>query len=164
MSLYHLNVTIHLLAALLWLGGTFFLGVVGAPVLRKVEPPALRAALFRDIGQRFRGIGWASIGVLLVTGVGNLWFRGLLRWDLFTEAHFWATPYGTALGWKLVAVGTMLVVSFIHDFILGPAASRARAGTPEANRLRRWAALLARGNAFVGVVVVIVAVRLARGG
>lgn len=164
MSLYHLNVTLHILAALLWLGGMFFLGVVGAPVLRRVEPPALRAALFRDLGLRFRGVGWFAIGVLLLTGVGNLWFRGLLHWDTLTAADFWATPYGHALGWKLAAVTTMIVISAVHDFILGPAASAARAGTPEALRWRRWAALLARVNAFVGLIVVIAAVRLARGG
>ena len=41
-GLYWLSVTVHVLAAMLWLGGTFFLAAVGAPVLRKVEPPALR--------------------------------------------------------------------------------------------------------------------------
>jgi len=164
MSLYHLNVTVHVLAALLWLGGMFFLGVVGAPVLRRVEPPALRAALFKDLGLRFRGVGWIAIAVLLVTGVGNLWFRGLLSWAVLGSAQFWATSYGHVLAWKLVAVAAMLVISALHDFVLGPAASAARAGTPEALRWRRWAALLARVNALVGLVVVIAAVRLARGG
>ena len=164
MSLYHLNVTVHVLAALLWLGGMFFLGVVGAPVLRRVEPPALRAALFKDLGLRFRGVGWIAIAVLLVTGVGNLWFRGLLSWAVLGSARFWATSYGHVLAWKLVAVAAMLVISALHDFVLGPAASAARAGTPEALRWRRWAALLARVNALVGLVVVIAAVRLARGG
>jgi len=45
MSLYHLNVTLHVLAGMLWLGGMFFLGVVGAPVLRRIEPPAWLARL-----------------------------------------------------------------------------------------------------------------------
>ena len=36
--LYYINVSAHLLAALLWLGGMFFLAVVGAPVLRHIEP------------------------------------------------------------------------------------------------------------------------------
>lgn len=164
MSLYYLNVTLHVLAALFWLGGMFFLGLVGAPVLRRVEPAELRAALFRDLGLRFRGAGWFAIGVLLVTGFGNLWFRGFLRWDLLTSAQFWATPYGHTLGWKVAAVTAMVVISAVHDFILGPAASAARAGTPEALRWRRWAALLARVNALVGLIVVLAAVRLARGG
>ncbi len=164
MSLYHLNVTLHVLAALFWLGGMFFLGVVGAPVLRQVEPPALRVALFRDLGLRFRGMGWLAIGILIATGLGNIWSRGLLRWELLSSAQFWATPFGRVLAWKLVAVTIMVVVSAVHDFVLGPAASAARPGTPSAESWRRWAALLARLNAFVGLLVVLLAVRLARGG
>ena len=67
--LYYLNVTIHVLAAFLWLGGMFFLAVVGAPALRAVEPPQLRQQLFNALGTRFRYAGWVAIGVLLVTGV-----------------------------------------------------------------------------------------------
>ena len=164
MSLYHLNVTLHLLAALLWLGGMFFLAVVGAPVLRTVEPPALRAELFRRIGAGFRTAGWAAIAVLLVTGVLNLWFRGFLRWEVLASGAFWSTRWGMALAWKLAAVALMLAFQAIHDFVHGPAASRVTPGTPEAARMRRRAALLARANAVLGLVVVAAAVRLARGG
>jgi copper resistance protein D len=162
-SFYYLNVTIHLLAALLWLGGMFFLAAVGAPVLRQVEPPELRAALFRKLGEQFRTVGWVSIGVLLVTGTLNLYFRGMLSGPLLGSAQFWATPYGTALAWKLGAVAAMLVVQAIHDFVTGPAASRLAPGSPEMRKARKRAALLARLSAILGVIVVIAAVRLARG-
>ena len=95
-SFYYLNVTVHVLAALLWLGGMFFLGLVGAPVLRQIEPPALRVKLFRLLGQRFRTIGWSAIAGLValvwslgagtvifdaiyLTGPGVNWFRGQER-------------------------------------------------------------------------------------
>ena len=163
-SWYYLNVTVHLLAALLWLGGMFFLAVVGAPVLRNLEPPRLRARLFRELGVRFRGVGWLSIGVLLVTGVGNLHFRRLLSWDFLGDPAFWGSPYGVALSWKLGAVTVMLAVQAVHDFVLGPRASRAPSGSEEALRARRGAAWLARVNAVVGLILVLAAVRLARGG
>lgn len=162
--MYYLNVTIHVLAALFWLGGLFFLAAVGAPVLRAVEPPALRAELFRRLGERARVAGWLAIVTLLVTGVLNLRFRGVLSWATLGSAAFWATPFGTALAWKLGAVGAMLVVQSVHDFVVGPRASRLRPGTPEALRNRRRAALLARASALIGLVIVIAAVRLARGG
>lgn len=163
MTLYHLNVTIHVLAALLWLGGMLFLAVVGAPVLRKVESPELRARLFNQLGRAYRNAGWAAIAVLVVTGVFNLSFRGVLRRDVLGSAAFWASPWGTALAWKLGLVAAMIIVSAVHDFILGPAAFRAR-GTTTAARLRSYSAWLARLNAVLGVVLVYVAVRLARGG
>lgn len=164
MSLYYLNVTVHVLAALLWLGGMFFLAAVGAPVLRKVEPPALRAQLFAALGAQFRRVGWGAIGVLVLTGVVNLHYRGLLRAEVWASAAFWGSGLGRALAWKLASVTLMIVVSGIHDFVSGPAAARLRAGSPEALRARRQASLLARVNALVGVVLVVAAVRLARGG
>lgn len=149
---------------MLWLGGMLFLAAVGAPVLRAVEPPALRQRLFRELGMRFRTIGWVAIALLVVTGVANLHYRGWLRWDgVLGEAAFWSTGTGHALAWKLVAVATMVAVSAMHDFVIGPAASRVAVGSAEALRLRRRAALLARFNAVIGVVVVVAAVRLARG-
>ena len=162
-GLYYANVTVHVLAALLWLGGMFFLGVVGAPVLRKVEPPALRAELFRLLGERFRAVGWGAIAVLILTGLLNLHYRGLLDATLF-EASFWGSAYGRALAWKLSSVAAMIGVSVLHDFVFGPAAGRATPGTSEATLARRRAAWLARVNALLGVVVVVAAVRLARGG
>jgi uncharacterized membrane protein len=164
-GLYLANVTVHVLAAMLWLGGMLFLGVVGAPVLRAVEPPALRQQLFQLLGLRFRTVGWWAIAVLVATGIVNLFYRGWLHWDgVLGSASFWRTAVGHALAGKLVAVAMMLGVSAVHDFVLGPLAGTAAPGSPRALTLRRRAALLARANALLGVLVVVAAVRLARGG
>jgi uncharacterized membrane protein len=163
--LYYLNVTIHVLAAMLWLGGMFFLGVVGAPVLRAIEPAPVRQRLFQELGLKFRRVGWIAIGILVVTGVLNLYFRGWLRWDgVLGSAGFWLTSLGHALAAKLAAVVLMVTVSAVHDFIYGPRAGRAVPGSPAAIALRKRAALLARWNAAIGILLVAAAVRLARGG
>lgn len=162
-SVLLLSVTIHVLAALFWLGGMLFLGVVGAPVLRGVEPASLRAELFDRLGRRFRAAGWVAIGILVGTGVLNLHLRGLLQGDVLGDPQFWAGRFGSALAWKLGAVVVMLVLAAVHDFALGPRASQMAAGTPEGDRVRRRAAWVARVNALVGVVLVVAAVRLARG-
>jgi len=161
---YYTAVTLHVFAAIVWLGGMFFLALVGAPVLRRIESPALRQELFTKLGVQARRIGWWAIAVLVVTGTIVLHERGLLRWDVLGRGAFWGTPLGSALAWKLGSVVAMLAVSGIHDFVVGPAAGRVVAGTPDALALRRRAALLARGSAFIGIIIVIAAVRLARGG
>ena len=164
-ALYFVNVTIHVLAAMLWLGGMFFLGAVGAPVLRAIEPPQLRQRLFQQLGARFRVVGWWAIGVLLVTGVINLSFRGWLHWDgVLGSAAFWRTRAGLALAAKLSIVLVMIATSAVHDFVHGPRAGRVAPGSPDAIAFRRRAALLARVNAILGVLLVIAAVRLARPG
>lgn len=161
---YYVNVTVHVLAAMFWLGGMLFLGLVGAPVVRGVEPPELRQRLFHQLGLRFRRVGWWAIAALLVTGLINVRYRGWLHWSGVLGADaFWRTMPGHALAIKLAAVAAMLIVSAVHDFAIGPRAGRAVAGSPRAIVLRRRAALLARINALLGVVVVVAAVRLARG-
>lgn len=162
MPWYFINVTLHVFAAILWLGGMFFFALVGAPVLRRVDDLALRRDLFRALGEQFRRVGWAALGVLLVTGTLNLWFRGMLTWEVLGSDVFWSGRYGTALAWKLGAVAAMLVIQGVHDFRVGPASSSAYAASTTAAVLRRRAAWLARLSAVAGVVIVVAAVRLAR--
>lgn len=161
-TLYYLNVTIHVLAAMLWLGGVFFLALVGAPALREVQPAELRARLFRRIGERFRPIGWIAIGTLLVTGTLNLAFRGMLSSAVLSSSAFWSSGFGHALAWKLAAVAVMVGISALHDFVFGPAASRMGPASDGALHARRRASRLARIAALAGLVAVLAAVRLAR--
>ena len=161
---YYVNVTIHVLAAMVWLGGMFFVAVVGAPMLRAIEVPAVRQQVFQQLGIRFRAVGWWSIGILVVTGIVNLHYRGWLHWDgVFASRAFWTSAVGYSLAIKLGAVTAMIIVSAIHDFWIGPMAGRATPGSPQAIAIRHWAAMLARVNALLGLIVVIVAVQLARG-
>jgi CubicO group peptidase (beta-lactamase class C family) len=162
--LYYINVSAHLLAALLWLGGMFFLAIVGAPVLRQVQPATLRRDLFSRLGEQFRLVGWVAIGVVLLTGLGNLYFRGIFAAGLLGSSVFWASSYGKALAVKLAAVLFMLVVQAFHDFDHGPRSGRLDPAAEEGRRARRTKAWLVLLNAIAGLVVVLAGVRLARGG
>ena len=60
---------LHLLAAMVWIGGLAFISMVLAPTLRD---PALRSQavpLLRSAGRKFMRIGYASLAVLTVNGV-----------------------------------------------------------------------------------------------
>ena len=155
---YLVTVTMHVLAAVIWLGGAFFFALVGAPVLRQVEPPEARRALFDALGRRFRVVGWTAVAVLLASGLLLLHLRGWL--DPALDGSLWWTPAGRLLGWKLAAVAGMIVATAVHDFLLGPRAARGGAGA-EVHRLRsaRWA----RAGALLGLLALLAAVRLARG-
>jgi copper resistance protein D len=158
---YVTTLWLHVLAAIIWLGGMIFFATV-APVLRRIEDDAARARLFEGLGRRFRVVGWACIAVLLLTGLEQLRVRGWLSAELWGQTGFLGTALGTRLAWKLGLVAVMLGVQGAHDFWLGPRAGRATPGTPEARALRSRAAWLARVNALLGVALVYSAVRLGR--
>jgi uncharacterized membrane protein len=145
-----------------WLGGMFFLAIVGAPALRGLEPE-LRRRLFKEIGERFRSTSWVVIGILVVTGTLNLHFRGLLGPALRGGSDFWLGPAGMMLTWKLALVCAMLAIASLHDFWLGPRSGKLTPGSEEHERIRRTVVWLGRVNALLGVLLVYVATRLVRG-
>jgi uncharacterized membrane protein len=59
---------LHILAALVWVGGMFFAYVCLRPSVPGIEPPPERLKLWRRVFQRFFPWVWASIVVLLATG------------------------------------------------------------------------------------------------
>lgn len=161
-GLYLTSVTLHLLAAVYWLGGMWFLALVAAPVMRRDLSEEQRGRLFQGIGRRFRLHGMLAFAVLLVTGLSNLYLRGWLRPEVLGAAGFWATPLGHALAGKLGLVLVMFLLTGAHDSLLGALAADA---SPERNERRRRAAVwMARLNAVLGLVIVYFAVRLVRGG
>lgn len=161
---YVLSVWVHILAAVTWIGGMFFLVLVVVPWLRGGDR-AQAATLLRDTGIRFRKVGWVSFAVLAVTGGFNLWFRGVRLGDL-VRAEWLAEPFGRALAYKLAAFVLILCISVVHDFVIGPRAATEVARDPSsarAQRLRRLASLLGRLNVLLALIVVGLAVVLVRG-
>src|SRR5262245_40117933 len=122
-----------------------FLALVLVPVTRRIEDRALRAQLFHEVGLRFRTVGWIALGVLVATGVGNLWlYPRLLDAPRFQ--------------WKLSLVVLALALAAVHDFDLGPRAGAAGADPS----LRVRASWLARINVIVVLVVVLLGLSLLR--
>lgn len=158
-ALYPYLVVLHVLAAFVWVGGVFFIGAVAMPVTSSMGR-AGREAL-RATARRFRPIGWAALAVLVSTGCVFL-YRWGATWETLADLSFFAAPHARLLGYKLVFVGIMLVISFVHDFIIGPRASRATPDSDEARRLRRMAAILGALTGGLVLAIVILAVFVAR--
>jgi uncharacterized membrane protein len=66
-----LGLTLHILGAVIWVGGMFLAYVVLRPVTGTLEPP-VRLALWRGVLARFFPWVWASIVALLASGYGML--------------------------------------------------------------------------------------------
>lgn len=163
-TLYLFSVWLHIVAATTWLGGMIFLVLVVVPALRRGDP-ATTAALMRDSGRRFRVVGWSSFLLLACTGTANLWFRGVRLGNLF-DPTWCATSFGRILWAKLLVFALVLLLSAVHDFVLGPRASQALSRMPqgrEAEQLRRAARILGRVTALLALVLFALAVMLVRG-
>jgi len=136
---------LHVLAAITWIGGMLFIALVLVPVTRRLDDTALRARLVRAVGLRFRAVGWIALGVLVATGLANLWLHPSLL-------------NSPRLHWKLGLVGLTLILSAWHDFVLGP-----RAGAPGADPgARGRASWVARANVLVVLAIVWLGLSLLR--
>jgi uncharacterized membrane protein len=66
-----LGLTLHILGAVIWVGGMFLAYVVLRPFAASLEPAA-RLALWRGVFEKFFPWVWASIVALLASGYGML--------------------------------------------------------------------------------------------
>src|SRR5699024_592184 len=64
-----LAIALHLLAAVVWVGGMFFAYMALRPVVGSLLEPSLRLPLWAQVFGRFFPWVWAAIVVLLVTGL-----------------------------------------------------------------------------------------------
>ncbi|HSS31607.1 MAG TPA: CopD family protein [Nitrospiraceae bacterium] len=154
-----LLVWFHLLAAIAWIGGMLFLSVVLVPVLRCEPFASQKAVLFRAIAGRFRAVVWGAIAVLLFTGPLLLHQRGIP----ITDPSAWPTVLVAMLG--LVAL--LLLLTLLHDFILGPRVLQiAQIHTDSRTRFEHslvlWSPWVARFSFILALAVLFTAVVLVR--
>jgi copper resistance protein D len=143
-------VTVHLLAAIVWVGGTVALVFVAVPPVQRLQGPE-RAALLRELGRRWRPIGWSALGIAVVTGV-----------VLAQRAHaFDGAPrdFDWVLAAKGLLVGLVVAGSYLHDYVLGPGLARQiREAQPQS--LRRVLTTIGRANLLLTVAIPILGVLL----
>ncbi len=158
-NMYSTFVALHILAAVTWVGGMIFLSLVLAPLVRGRKAAPEFMALFRSAALRFRLLVWVAIAILLTTGPMLLAHRGIS----ITQPSSWPALVTV----KLMLVGLLLVLTLLHDLVLGPRVSRASA-IPESQRTTgeqvvfktaRW---LPRLSLFVALAVLWAATSLAR--
>jgi putative copper export protein len=131
---------LHVLAAAVWVGGTVALVFVAVPVVARLEGEA-RSRSMRELGGRWRPIGYGALLVLGVTGVplaANDWDTGPgFRWTLLA---------------KVVCAAALAGLAALHDFGLGPRLAReVRAGLGQRSR----PLLVAVGRAAFAFTIVV---------
>ncbi len=157
--MYSTLVILHILAAVSWVGGMIFLSLVLAPLVRSRKAVPEFMALFRSAALRFRPIVWVAMAILVMTGPMLLSHRGV------SVMH--PSSWAGIVTVKLTLVALLLVLTLLHDLVLGPQVSRLSA-IPESQRTAgeqvvfktaRW---LPRLSLLIALAVVMTASMLAR--
>jgi hypothetical protein len=134
---------VHLLAAVVWAGGTVSLVFVAVPPVQRLQG-AERARVLREFGRRWRPIGWGALGVAIATGIALAWRDGVF--DTAPARVDWLLTIKGAL------VGLVVAGSYLHDFVLGPGLARqVRAGEPQT--LRPLLTAIGRANLAITVTL-----------
>ena len=134
---------VHLLAAIVWAGGTVALVFVAVPPVQRLEGEE-RARVLRELGRRWRPIGWSALGVAIASGA-----------ILAARAHAFdttSTRFDWVLAIKGALIGLVIAGSYLHDNVLGPGLAREiREGRPQT--LRPLLTAIGRGNLLLTVAI-----------
>lgn len=141
---------LHLMGAILWIGGMLFAGWMLTPAERGAVPPEVRAAIFNKVGKRFYIIAWSALLVSIATGIYKVFaLRGV--------PGLFQSSFGAILIIKLSLAAVMITLSFLHDFIWRPrlAARSGHAASGEHRGLDFWVPLWRHVNAAAAVLIVL---------
>ena len=99
----------HLVAASIWVGGSIFIGIVLAPMLKTLSDSVEgRLYIMIRVGRKFNKIAVPSLIVLIVTGIYNS--SNLLK----NPSLILSTSYGQILVIKVILVVILLITFAIH--------------------------------------------------
>ncbi len=143
-----LAISLHLLAAVVWVGGMFFAYMALRPVAANLLEPPLRLALWAQVFKRFFPWVWMAVIVLLGTGFWMVFavFGGMTQAGM--HVHL------------MIALGVVMVLLFMHVYY-GPfrrlqqavTISDWPAGAAKLNQIRKLIAT----NLILGLLIVIIA-------
>ncbi|MCH7736280.1 MAG: CopD family protein [Chloroflexi bacterium] len=118
--MYQTAVAVHIVSAVVWLGGMLFLVMVMIPVARQAmrsEGTGAGLAMLRDAGERFLPVAWTAMVLLGLSGGYLAWQHWGIRPGVFftDDGRFMHILQAKSLLFLIV-----VVLSLVHDFWLGP--------------------------------------------
>ena len=123
-AVHEVFVIVHLLAAMVWVGGSIALVFAGVPAIRVLEGEP-RGKAMKELGLRWRPLGYGALTVAALTGVE------LARYD-------WSrgrSPFETVLWVKIALSIGLITASYLHNFVYGPRLQpEISEGRPQATR------------------------------
>jgi uncharacterized membrane protein len=118
--MYQAAVAIHLISAVVWVGGMLYMVMVLIPVARRAmqsEVPGAGLDMLRDAAHKFLPVAWAAMIILGVSGAYLAWGHWDIRPGVFftDDGRFMHILHAKSLLFLIV-----VLLSLMHDFWLGP--------------------------------------------
>lgn len=144
-ALYLTSVFLHIIAAMIWIGGMVLVAFAVMPEVRRLDSPVRQTFLWHFVG-RLRVLMWSAYAVAGLTGALNLWFRGI-GVEHFLRTEWLASSSGRVIGAKTALYVLSGLVALVHERAPGV-------------RAARWGG---RAVLVLGLIMVFLAVRIVRG-
>jgi len=152
-SWYYISVWLHIVGASFWIGGMLFLPFVLLPGIKN-HPD--RKNLLMATGLKFRFYGYIVLAMLFITGLLNIYFRGLS----FSFNFFIRTRYGQLVELKIILFVLMITISLLHDLIVG----RKAIEQTENQNIKLIASWTGRLLLLIALIMAYIGVVISRGG
>ena len=154
---------VHITSAAIWVGGSLFIGVVFAPILKKMSLSVEeRLHLMIKVGRRFNKIAVPALITLIVTGM----YQAHLV--LQKSEILYDTSYGNVLIIKMILVAGLIATYAIHVRIIRKDIEDQIAANqiPEAQlqKLRKKIIILREITVVLSVIILFLAALLNSGG
>lgn len=140
--------TLHILSAVIWVGGMFFAYMVLRPVAASLLEPPLRLTLWAQVFDRFFPWVWAAVVALLATGLWMLF--GFYDGMAFVGLHVHV----------MLLLGLVMMLIFMHVYFApfrrlkqAVAAQNWKAGGEKLGQIRKLIGV----NLSLGLLVIVVA-------
>jgi uncharacterized membrane protein len=108
---------LHLLAAIVWIGGLLFHLLVVVPTLARAASGRERLRLGLSFEARFRYVMWPAVGIVLLTGLVNV--MNLFYATAVAGGHL-PSAFVRILGVKLLLVVLMIAMQSVQQFVVRP--------------------------------------------
>jgi putative copper export protein len=117
MSFHALILWLHLLGAVIWVGGLVFLVLVVGPALKRAASVREYLRLGLNFESRFRAVMWPAVGVVLFTGLFNV-----INILYATSLSGGRMPplFVRLLGLKIGLVVIMIILQAIDQLVVRP--------------------------------------------
>ncbi|MBB6216048.1 putative copper resistance protein D [Anaerosolibacter carboniphilus] len=161
--LHTLSSTLHILAAVTWIGSMIYSEFAIKPALKTLDD--MKAHSINGIAmKKFSGLTWASLIILVLTGFYAAYDKKDKLIPIFHESP------GIALTFKLILVTILFIILLLQVFVYGPKMGNLISPSTPKNQenqmamtqTTKTAEVLSKVHLYAGIVIIILGVILSQ--